>query len=305
MFKIDSLIAFDLVATHGSFTAAAHENQQTPMAISKQVSKLERELEQALFERTTRRLKLTDFGRGFRQEAQAVINQHQSLGNWVKCQHGEISGELSIVAQSSEFYQETIFPWLAEFRQQYPKLSLKFDLQENVIELEKDQFDIYWGVGEYLGTKSTGLKRRLLWQSQCGVFASPDYLAQYGTPITPDDLEGHHLIGYLHNKPDNLLVLNSTDDAKKSEPQYIALLSPVSTVTGHIELAANGLGIINAGDDVFRIKNLIAQQKLVPILKDYWLPNAEIFVYYHQTTHQQKTVRAFLDFFLSKRDEWL
>ncbi len=303
MFKVDTLIAFELVATHGSFTAAAQANQQTPMAISKQVSKLEKQLAQALFERTTRHLQLTDFGRNFRQEAQAVLTQHQSLSNWVKGQHGEISGELSIVAQSSEFYQETIFPWLAEFHQRYPKLKLKFDLKENVIDIDKDHFDIYWGVGEYLGTKSASLKRRLLWQSQCGIFASPEYLAQYGTPQVPDDLEGHQLIGYLHNKPDNLLILNSTE--QPGEPNYIALQSPISTVTGHIELAASGLGMINAGDDVFRIKSLVDQHKLLPVLQEYWLPNAEIFVYYHQTAQQQKTVRTFLDFFLRKRDEWL
>jgi len=305
MLKIDTLIAFELAAQHGSFTAAAHANQQTPMAISKQVSKLEQQLSQALFERTTRSLSLTSFGREFRIKAQEVIAQHQSLSHWVNGQQDEIMGELRIVAQSSEFYQETIFPWLNEFHRKYPHLALKFDLQENVIDLQQDAFDVYWGVGEYLGDKNPGLKRRLLWRSRCGVFASPQYLAEYGKPTSPDDLQGHKIIGYLHNKPDNYLVLCNTDEAGASQPHYVPLDLALSTVTGHVELAANGLGIINAGDDVYKIKQLVAQNKLQPILTDYWLPNAEVFVYYHQTTQQQKNVRVFLDFFLNKRDEWL
>ncbi|NRB81091.1 MAG: LysR family transcriptional regulator [Saccharospirillaceae bacterium] len=305
MFKIDTLVAFDLVAEHGSFTAAAQAHGQTSMAMSKQVSKLETQLAQALFERTTRTLTLTSFGRNFREKAQQVIGQHEALMLWSNGQQDEVTGELRIVAQYSEFYQETVFPWLDEFHEKYPKLTLKFDIQENMIELKQDVCDIFWGVGEYLGVKYGGLKSRSLWRSRCGVFASPKYLARYGTPKTPDDLDGHKIIGYLHNKPDNLLLLYKADETGVKQPHYVPLQTVVSTVTGQIEMAASGLGLINAGDDVYKVKEFVAQNKLKPILMDYWLPNAEVFVYYHQTSQQQKSVRAFIDFFISKREQWL
>ena len=65
MFKTESLIAFVLVSKYKSFTLAAKEQQQSTMAISKQISQLESRLQEPLFIRTTRIIKLTEFGENF------------------------------------------------------------------------------------------------------------------------------------------------------------------------------------------------------------------------------------------------
>jgi len=62
MFKTETLKAFALVAKHRSFTLAANVQGQTPMAMSKQVSQLEKRLAEPLFERSTRKVSLTQFG---------------------------------------------------------------------------------------------------------------------------------------------------------------------------------------------------------------------------------------------------
>ncbi|WDD97351.1 LysR family transcriptional regulator [Thalassomonas actiniarum] len=304
MFKTETLTAFMLVAKHGSFTAAAAAIQQTPMAMSKQVSLLEAKLGEALFERTTRKVNLTQFGEEFRLQAEKILSQHELLHSWLALRQGNISGTLSIVTQAPEIYQETIFPWLGEFHQKYPDIKLECDVVEKIIDLEHSRYDIYWGVGDYLGVRHPGLKRRSLWQSHYGIYASPGYLAKYGTPATPDELQHHQLIGYLHNQPSNLLIVNKSDKSAKDQPEYLTLASPVKTVTGFVELAAQGLGLINLAADDPLLQQHLKAKTLLPVLENYWWPGAEVFLYYQQVKFEQPKVRAFIDFFMSKKVCW-
>ena len=124
MFKTETLIAFVLVAKHRSFTLAAEEHQQTPMAISKQVSQLEQRLGYPLFERTTRKVNLTQFGRSFLIKANNILEQHEALQDWLETQSGEFTGSLKILSQDIQTYEETIIPWLAKYNQLYTKIEL-------------------------------------------------------------------------------------------------------------------------------------------------------------------------------------
>jgi len=304
MFKTETLIAFTLVAKHRSFTIAANVQNQTPMAMSKQVSQLELRLGEALFERSTRKIKLTQFGEEFLLLAQNILNQHDSLEQWLESRKGELSGSLRIVAQDDQIYDETIFPWLAEFHHMYPDIELIFEVQENVINIDKDPADIYWGIADYLGLKYPSLKRRSLWKSKLGIFASPDYLKKFGTPYSPDELKNHHMIGHPHQQPNNALVVNTIENSKQQEMEYVLLKAPVKTVSGQAQFAVQGIGLINALFDNHDIKDYLATKQLIPVLEQYWYSSVEIYIYYHYVKIEQPKVRAFIDFFLSKRKHW-
>ncbi|GAA0297272.1 LysR family transcriptional regulator [Psychrosphaera haliotis] len=304
MFKTETLIAFVLVAKHRSFTLAAEEHQQTPMAISKQVSQLEQRLGSPLFERTTRKVNLTQFGQSFLIKANNILEQHEALQDWLETQSGEFTGSLKILSQDIQTYEETIFPWLAEFNQLYPDIELSFDVQENAIDIEQKPNDIYWGVADYLGQKHPGLKRRSLWKTKLGIFASPKYLAKYGTPQTPAELREHSMISHTHSQPDNALAVNQTPNSAQIEMEFEILNAPIKTVACHSKLAIDGLGLINALHDNNDIKQAVQNKQLVPVLTEYWYQNAEIYLYYHNVKIEQPKVRAFIDFFLSKRELW-
>ncbi len=304
MFKTETLTAFVQVAKYGSFTAAANAQGQTPMALSKQVSQLESRLTEALFERSTRKVSLTEFGESFLQRAQQILAQHDSLDSWLEARKGKVAGTLKIVTQSVQTYDETVFLWLAEFHQLYPDIELEFDVQENMIDINNDAHDIYWGVSDYLGQQHPGLKCRSMWKADYGIFASPAYLDKYGTPDIPDDLQKHRMIGHPHAQPGNLLVVNKTPNSKQTEMEYQLLPSPIKSVASHSDLAVQGLGLINALVDNLDIKTYLASGQLVPVLQDYWYQNVEVYIYYQQVKFEQPKVRAFIDFFLSKRGEW-
>jgi DNA-binding transcriptional LysR family regulator len=304
MFKPETLRAFIEVVKQGSFTAAANQLNQTPMAMSKQVSNLEKQLAEPLLERSTRKLKLTQFGDEFIQQAKLVLRQHKTLDQWLESRTGKIKGPLKILTQANEIYEETIYPWIAEFSELYPELDLEFDINENVIDVTELQHDIYWSISDYLGKQHPGLKRRSLWNSQYGIFASPQYLKEYGMPTTPDELQHHKIIGYLHNKPNNVLLVRKSLKSTDENSDYLLLNAPIKAVTGLTQLAEQGLGLINAVVDNKDIKRLLSTNRLLPVLEDYWWPTAEVYIYYHQVKIEQAKVRAFIDFFISKRDLW-
>ncbi|WP_076410455.1 LysR family transcriptional regulator [Shewanella sp. UCD-KL12] len=304
MFKTETLTAFILVAKHRSFTLAANAQKQTPMAISKQVSQLEKRLGAPLFERSTRKIKLTQFGDEFLIRAQKILQQHDSLSHWLESREGKFTGTLKVIAQDIQTYDETIFPWLAEFHRLYPDIELMIDMKENIIDVDEDHHDIYWGISDYLGIKYPNLKQRLLWQAKLGIFAAPDYLAKFGTPNTPDELAKHQMISHPHQQPSNALVVNKTANSQQSEMEYVLLNAPIKSVAGHSKLAVQGLGLINALVDNLDIKSYVANQELVPVLEEYWYSSVDLYIYYHQVKLEQPKVRAFIDFFLSKRKHW-
>ena len=304
MFKTETLLAFMLVAKHRSFTIAANAQGKTPMAMSKQVSQLETRLAEPLFERSTRKVRLTQFGEEFLLRAQQILAQHDSLLHWLESRQGKCSGTLRVVAQDQQTYDETVYPWLAEFHRLYPEIELSIEVQENIIDINTDPYDIYWGISDYLGVKHPNLKRRLLWQAQLGIFASPDYLKNFGTPMSPDDLKNHRMIGHPHQQPCNVLVVNKTINSTQKEMEFVQLEAPIRTVGGQAKFAVQGIGLINALIDNQDIKGYVANQQLLPVLEPYWHSSTEIYIYYHQVKIEQPKVRAFIDFFLSKKKYW-
>ncbi len=305
MFKTETLFAFIQVVKYGNFTAAANAQGQTPMAISKQVSQLEKRLGEPLFERTTRKVNLTQFGKSFLKKAKDIFEQHDSLDLWLESRQGKVSGTINIITQATETYDITVYPWVAEFCALYPDIKLALDVQEKIIDIKNEPSDIYWGISSYLGDRHPGLKRRTMWKAQYGIFASPEYLKKMGIPETPKDLINHQMIGYVHQQPSNILIINKTPDNKQTEMEYEKVESRIKVVARQTYLASQGLGLINMLVDDPELKEFLAEGQLVPVLKEYWFAEAEVFIYYQQVKIEQPKVRAFIDFFMSKQDKWI
>ena len=298
--QLRELRTFELVAQEGNMTKAAALMSKSVMAVSKQISNLEHSVGQALFIRTRRELKLTEYGREFLKRCTALNNQHRELQRWVQSTEYEVSGEIRILTQANEVITETFTPWIGEFLKKYPLLNVVLDVKESLVDIAHDEYDIYWGVGSYLGDRFNGLKQRSLYNERYGIFASPEYLKRKGTPKVPDDLETHDVVGYLYNQPSNVLVLQS----QTGEVIHKTLNSRVKAVAGMVECAQSVLGLINALPKAKQIEEAVEDGSLVPVMEEYWWDRAEAFIYYHQTVTVEPKVRAFIDFYLDKRPHW-
>lgn len=300
MLKTDQLRIFLALTDLDTMTAVANSYQLSVMAVSKKISLLEKEVGQPLFSRTRKVFTLTEFGEKFKVQALSLIAQLDTFESWVEEENGNISGTVRVVAQSPEMIHETIIPWLADFLENYPNVDVEIDIKESMIDLNTDDYDIFWGVSEYLGEHSPNLKRRTIWSCDYGLYASPSYLSKHSEINSPDDLDTHTVVGYLHNKPENILVLQS----ESGDMIYKTIHSRVKSATGLVELASNALGLINAGSDDRKIVQALKSGELTPVLQEHWYKNVSSYVYFHQVKGEQAKVRAFIDYFIAQRKHW-
>lgn len=298
MFKTEWLLSFSAVAGAGSFTAAAQRRQLSTMALSKHIAALEADLGEPLFERTTRRVRLTEFGTDFLARAGQVLREQENLADWVASRTREPEGCIRVVGMEQPL-QATIIPHLAEFRRAFPRVEVEVDAVNALLDPTRHSFDIAWGVGQYLGDRYPGLIRCRLKRVVTGIYASPEYLAQYGTPRHPADLNKHRVVPQLHDEPNDFLIVAGGDVDDGGFP-HTRMLAPVRTSTGHLELCLQGLGLMNASPDLPLVSEAVQQGRLVPVLESFWYGGLDSYYYIHQVRLRQPKVEAFTDFFTAR-----
>lgn len=116
---------FEAVAKYRSFSKAANHLMISQPAISHQISKLERELNMLLFDRTGREMRLTEAGELLLAFFSRVRHDFQNTLNEARAQHDEFSGKVLIGCvegwDMSDFLPQLINP----FREKYPNVELE------------------------------------------------------------------------------------------------------------------------------------------------------------------------------------
>lgn len=184
--------SFVRVVEAGSFTAVAREAGTSQPTISRQVAALEAHLGCLLIQRTTRSLALTEDGRALyetaRRALEAVAEAEASVGR----RKGRATGTLRL-AVATVMGRLHILPRLPRFLERHPDLSVDLVLGDGFTDLVEGGIDLALRVGVL---EDPGLVARRIGLSRRIVAATPDYLAQHGTPATPDDLRRHACIVY-------------------------------------------------------------------------------------------------------------
>jgi DNA-binding transcriptional LysR family regulator len=122
--------------------------------------------------------------------------------------------------------------------------------------------------------------------------ASPDYLARYGTPRKPEELDGHFMVGFLSSLTGEVLPLEFTIDASVREvrlPMHVSANHSDTTA----DLARRGFGLAQAPR--YRFAAELAEGNLVEILPDYPPTPTSIFALYPQNRELAPRLRVFLD----------
>ncbi|WP_297575424.1 LysR family transcriptional regulator [uncultured Deefgea sp.] len=185
---------FIRTAEAGSLSEAARQLDLTPAATSAAIKRLEAELNTVLFVRSTRSLRLTPAGQLFlahcQPGVQMIMNACQSL----------ISGEATLrgvlqISLPSDLGRNIVLPWLDDFQALYPKVTLRVTISDRLADIYREQVDLALRYGSLPDSNMVALpiasnNRRVL----C---ASPEYLAQHGTPLQLDDLVNHNCLCFM------------------------------------------------------------------------------------------------------------
>lgn len=187
MLFMDKLKAMQIavsIADQGSLTAAAEVLGSSPPAIVRALASLEKHLGIRLFNRTTRRISLTEEGRHYIESCRQLLASIRDAESTLLTDAVEPSGQLAITAPVL-FGQMYVAPAVTRFVQKYEKVHVNLLLLDRVVNLLEENIDVGVRIGPLedstLVAQALGSVRRM-------VVASPDYLGRHGVPEYPKDL---------------------------------------------------------------------------------------------------------------------
>jgi len=183
---------FIAVAQRSSFAAVAREQNVDPSSISRAIAAIEAELGVRLFQRTTRRMVLTEAGSLYFARVSPLIEELDRTQDEVVAARVEPTGPLRLTA-SVAFGQVCLTPLLPALRDAFPRLQFELLFTDDNLDLIADRVDLAIRLAPSYRADIIGTK---LFQTRYHVVASPKYLRRERAPQTPRDLAEHACLLY-------------------------------------------------------------------------------------------------------------
>ena len=184
---VSHIQTFMAVVRCGSFSEAARELGVVPSMVAKRVSSLEQHLKTRLFERTTRKVNLTEAGEKFHSRALGVVSELEDLLDTVERDDGKLEGHIRLMAPTTLGIQR-LGPLLNEFLSQHSRITLEMALVDRSTNPAEEGFDlaISGRLASYEGVVDMPLR-----PVQPTLCATPEYLAEHPEIEHPRDLSNH------------------------------------------------------------------------------------------------------------------
>lgn len=285
----DGLPVFLLVAEQRSFARAASLLDVSPTAVGKAIRQLEKRHGVVLFQRTTRRVALTEAGEALfqrvRPAATEIADALTELGSYSREPSGTLRLTMSRPAMSL-----IVEPVMAEFRRIYPQVVLDISIDEGTVNLGDGAFDAGIRMGE--SVEKDMIAVRLTPQLRWCVVGSPAYLERMGCPQTPESLQDHEAIVYRYVSSGQRYRWEFARDGRDFtiDVQGHVIVNDRASVAA---FARAGLGLAYVAE--YEVAGDLAAGRLVPVLDDYLTPSAGMFLYFPARMQTQPKLRAFID----------
>lgn len=287
MDKLTAYEAFVQSAETGSFVVAGRNLGLSASAVGKAVARLEQRLDVRLFHRNTRNMTLTQEGRQFLERCRRIFEEVDAAEAELAQSNRAPKGRLRV---SMPLVGMLLTPVMAEFMRAWPEVQLELDFSDRLVDIIDEGFDAVIRTG---APSDSRLMARNVGRFRMKIVASPDYLAQYGTPQRPEDLAAHHC---LHQRSPNTGKIRPWPLVTADGAGKLALPERMSAtaVDPLIELALRGFGI--ACLPPFAIRRELAEGRLVSLLAP-WIEDLDQFnVLWPASRKVTPKLRALVDF---------
>ena len=264
----EALAIFAKVVELRSFAGAATELALSKATVSKAVTRLEARLGARLFNRTSRRLALTDAGQRLSERAAQLLADGEAAESDALAQSVAPRGLVRLAAPMT-FGVKAVAPLLPEFLQAYPDVTIDMHLSDATVDLIGEGFDAGLRIARL--PDSSLIARRLCEMPRYTV-AAPSYLKRHGRPTHPMHLAAHKCFGYAYLSTPN--VWHYTNAA--GEQASVRPAGPLRVNNGEALMPAllAGLGIADLPD--FIVGDAIASGDVEVILKGWKQPEAAV-----------------------------
>lgn len=263
----EALAIFAKVVELRSFAAAAGELALSKATVSKAVSRLEARLGARLFNRTSRRIALTDAGQRLAARAARLLTDGEEAENETLTQSTAPRG-LVRLAVPMTFGVKKVAPLLPDFLARYPDVSIDLHLSDAAADLIGEGFDAALRIARL--PDSSLIARRLCAMPRYTV-AAPSYLKRHGRPTHPMHLAQHKCFGYAYLSTNVWHYTNAAGEQASVRPA-----GPLRANNGEAIMPAliAGLGIADLPD--FIVGEAIASGEVEVILKGWKQPEGAV-----------------------------
>jgi DNA-binding transcriptional LysR family regulator len=276
------------VVESGSFTIAADRLGMTKSGVAKSISRLEATLGVRLFNRTTRRLSLTDEGIAYAEGCSKARGEMEAVQHRLSTHQEQPVGKLR-VNLPVVFGRRWVLPALFEIADAYPALELDISLTDRPADLLEERYDLAIRIGPL--EDSTVLVAKPLGVQRAVLCAHPDYLKKHGRPRVVEDLKHHQCITFGGGTQARTWYF--IDEAGHRHPFYAQGRVGINHSEAILDAALNGEGIALLAD--WLVSETLQEKRLVEVLPDVGKEGFPIHALWPQSNQLSRKVRVVVD----------
>ncbi|MEF3063750.1 LysR family transcriptional regulator [Pandoraea apista] len=285
MDKLRAMQTFVAIVDQGSLSAAARALNSSLPAVVRTLAALETSLDVRLLNRTTRRIALTEEGRGYLDTCRQILSELQEAEARLAARHEAPTGTLVVTAPVL-FGQLHVAPALYRFLRAYPAVKCRLLLNDRVVNLWEEGIDVGIRISPLedstLVAQSVGAIRRV-------VVASPGCLAEQGEVTHPRELVGKNCIRSYGGSYGQWRFWEGGREF-------------VVPVDGNLELSHGTTAVEACIDGMgygcflsYQVAAAMADGRLVRVLKDYEGPARPVSIVYPHARLLPSRTRAFVE----------
>ncbi|WP_184054483.1 LysR family transcriptional regulator [Paraburkholderia sp. MM5384-R2] len=283
------VVSFLAVVSEGSFARAGDRLGIGRSSVSRNVQKLEAQLDTRLFLRTTRSTSLTREGELFYENCQPGMERiAQALEDMRELRNGPPRGHL-LIGSTPGFGRKIVAPLLRGFHIKYPEITLELLLNDRPADFTADRVDVSFREGRM---EDSGIIARQLIPMQMIVCASPVYARMHGLPRRVSELADHRCVNFRgalgrvrawEFKVDGL--------TQRCQPAALHTFNDEDLM---LQAVLDGVGIAQL--PAYQVCDLIGNGKLVPCLAQHAPEDGGHYLCYLSRKHLPARIRVFIDY---------
>jgi len=278
---------FTRVVESGSFSAVARQMGTSQSTISKRITALENELEGQLLTRSSRKLVLTEAGRGYYQHCLEILAAIEVADASVSSLRDATGGLLRISIPVS-FGRQMVLPKIIRYMQQNPDVQFDLIMDDRQIDLIEEGVDLVIRTGSLddssLLSHSLGKAERLL-------VGTPGYFEKNGVPGSPAELAGHNCLTYTGASDGNIWRFSANGREYTTKVSGSFKSDNGESIK---EAVMAGIGIHLHSH--WYVKQELDAGELVAVMRDYRPSAVPIHVLFPRSRFLPVKVRCFLEY---------
>ncbi|MCE9896991.1 LysR family transcriptional regulator [Raoultella terrigena] len=291
---LPDLALFVQIVEQGSFSAVARLTGTTPSAVSRSVSRLEREMGSKLLHRSTRKLRLSDAGKTVYAHALEMLESARlamdAAGSAQQVAQGKLT--LSVPKAVGRF---VIHPLMSEFLARFPQVDVCLRLEDRYLDLIDDGIDLALRITH---SPSPGLHGKPLMPVSHLICATPHYLRQHGAPQNPQDLRDHSCISLGETPADARWKFRREGKTEivQTRGRYAANHTAV-----RLDAVKQNLGIGSL--PLFTAREALERGEIVQVLAEWEFISSysgELWLLWAGNKHMPARMRAMIDYLSEK-----